>query len=130
MTMPHLMNCPHSGDGWCLECVGEMQRLLEQTREAARWLANNRPGTPVPEWVDFLVNGIAGDEDHAMTDPQIQTLAAKIAVELFTDGIGNRADRLQMMHKQPDRSERGGGGWSIEGATARIEMVLRKELPQ
>lgn len=21
MTMPHLMNCPHSGQGWCLDCV-------------------------------------------------------------------------------------------------------------
>ncbi len=21
MTMPHLMNCPHSGEGWCLDCV-------------------------------------------------------------------------------------------------------------
>lgn len=21
MTMPHLMNCSHSGDGWCLACV-------------------------------------------------------------------------------------------------------------
>jgi len=21
MTMPELMNCPHSGDGWCLSCV-------------------------------------------------------------------------------------------------------------
>ena len=22
--MPHLMNCPHSGDGWCLNCVKKM----------------------------------------------------------------------------------------------------------
>lgn len=21
MTMPHLMNCPHSSDSWCLTCV-------------------------------------------------------------------------------------------------------------
>lgn len=21
MTMPHLMNCPHSDSGWCLDCV-------------------------------------------------------------------------------------------------------------
>lgn len=21
MTMPRLMNCPHQGDGWCLDCV-------------------------------------------------------------------------------------------------------------
>ena len=24
MTMPHLVNCPHSEDGWCLNCVKEL----------------------------------------------------------------------------------------------------------
>lgn len=24
MTMPHLMNCDHSEDGWCLDCVGRL----------------------------------------------------------------------------------------------------------
>ena len=24
MTMPHLMNCPHSERGWCLDCVKEL----------------------------------------------------------------------------------------------------------
>lgn len=24
MTMPHLMNCPHSGSGWCLDCVAKL----------------------------------------------------------------------------------------------------------
>lgn len=24
MTMPHLMNCSHSSDGWCLDCVKEL----------------------------------------------------------------------------------------------------------
>jgi len=24
MTMPHLMNCPHSEEGWCLSCVKEL----------------------------------------------------------------------------------------------------------
>jgi hypothetical protein len=24
MTMPHLMNCPHSAEGWCLDCVKEL----------------------------------------------------------------------------------------------------------
>jgi hypothetical protein len=30
--MPHLMNCPHQGEGWCLECVGALQAELERTR--------------------------------------------------------------------------------------------------
>lgn len=40
MTMPHLMNCDHSSDAWCLECVkkehdeheGEMDRVLAEAR--------------------------------------------------------------------------------------------------
>lgn len=31
MTMPHMMNCAHSEDGWCLSCVANMpldQRVL------------------------------------------------------------------------------------------------------
>ncbi len=24
MTMPHLSNCEHQGDGWCLVCVKEL----------------------------------------------------------------------------------------------------------
>lgn len=24
MTVPHLMNCPHSDEGWCLDCVAAL----------------------------------------------------------------------------------------------------------
>ena len=30
MTIPHLMNCSHSGDGWCLDCVAELQSNEDQ----------------------------------------------------------------------------------------------------
>ncbi len=33
MTMPHLMNCSHSGDGWCLQCVGELQSEVDKMKE-------------------------------------------------------------------------------------------------
>lgn len=43
MTMPHLMNCEHSDEGWCLACVraqwNEMthyRELLEQISKDAR----------------------------------------------------------------------------------------------
>lgn len=37
MTMPHLMNCPHSADGWCLECVVALgNRELELRAEVRR----------------------------------------------------------------------------------------------
>ena len=29
MTMPHLMNCSHSEDGWCLACVKELNDEAE-----------------------------------------------------------------------------------------------------
>ena len=32
MTMPHLMNCMHKEDGWCLECVGELNVEAERGR--------------------------------------------------------------------------------------------------
>jgi hypothetical protein len=34
--MPHLMNCPHSEDGWCLDCVREQWEELDKLKERAR----------------------------------------------------------------------------------------------
>ncbi len=28
--IPHQMNCPHSGDGWCLSCVDVLARRMER----------------------------------------------------------------------------------------------------
>lgn len=37
MTIPHMQNCPHQGDGWCLDCVGilhaEVERLQDVLQE-------------------------------------------------------------------------------------------------
>lgn len=33
MTMPHLMNCSHSEDGWCLACVKELWEEKYQLEE-------------------------------------------------------------------------------------------------
>ncbi|MCK9458645.1 MAG: NUDIX domain-containing protein [Proteobacteria bacterium] len=32
--MPHLMNCPHSPDGWCLDCVSKQGKLLLEIDQA------------------------------------------------------------------------------------------------
>ncbi len=40
MTMPHLMNCPHSPDGWCLDCVKEMGEQLIDLRHAILSVSN------------------------------------------------------------------------------------------
>lgn len=33
MTMPHLENCRHDEDGWCLTCVKEQWEELQRTKE-------------------------------------------------------------------------------------------------
>lgn len=33
MTMPHLTNCSHQGEGWCLECVAGLQARLDAKGE-------------------------------------------------------------------------------------------------
>lgn len=38
MTIPTLTNCPHSGDGWCLECVRKLATECESA-ERERGLA-------------------------------------------------------------------------------------------
>lgn len=34
MTIPWLMNCPHSSDSWCLPCVREMGEELSALKAA------------------------------------------------------------------------------------------------
>lgn len=44
MTMPHLENCRHIGDGWCLSCVREMYYEMEKQAmpDSARHVGENR----------------------------------------------------------------------------------------
>ena len=52
-----------------------------------------------------------------------EILARKIAVSLFTDGEGQRADRLQLMIKQGS-TERDRGGWGFLYAIDQIERTI------
>jgi len=36
MTMPHLINCPHSDDSWCLTCVKELYEETERMNDEIR----------------------------------------------------------------------------------------------
>lgn len=42
MTMPHLMNCSHSNDSWCLDCVKKLydkhERLVVRTKKLEDYL--------------------------------------------------------------------------------------------
>ena len=52
-----------------------------------------------------------------------EILARKIAVSLFTNGQGQRANRLQLMIKQ-GLTERNGGGWGFPYAVDDIERTI------
>ena len=48
MTMPHLMNCSHSPDGWCLDCVRELQSKIDKQDEVFNLLVQHAEST---EWM-------------------------------------------------------------------------------
>ena len=62
--MPHLMNCAHMADGWCLDCVGQLHdyadalnaRCVADTPDAERWRMSS------------------GDCPHAMNDEVMEAL--------------------------------------------------------
>ena len=74
MTVPHLMNCPHTDSGWCTECVAELgnenwrQRddisALRKDAERYRWLRLN------PDWLgwthDHQAEHVDNEVDKAM----------------------------------------------------------------
>lgn len=51
----------------------------------------------------------------------IDVVAREIVKDLFTNGAGNRADRLVMVLDNPRVDL---GGWSESGAVARIKKIL------
>lgn len=68
MTMPHLMNCSHRGDGWCLECVGKLQAEVEEyTRgydKASMMLATARASIAAMAAALKLAKPILGDRSY------------------------------------------------------------------
>jgi hypothetical protein len=61
MTMPHLMNCGHSDDGWCLDCVKALHAQLSaalQRAEAAEGKCRAAETLLAP-WREFI-EGEAG----------------------------------------------------------------------
>lgn len=42
MTMPHLSNCQHSSDGWCLDCVKKLFDKLHATQLVLKEMAEEQ----------------------------------------------------------------------------------------
>lgn len=54
MTMPHLMNCPHSDEGWCLDCV----KKLHDEKESKKVEKSDDHS------LDYLINDGMGQVDE------------------------------------------------------------------
>lgn len=62
MTMPHLQNCPHVPDGWCLTCVGELHQQLDlEKRKNTVLLPTGTTPTEPGEYEAILRYRIASD---------------------------------------------------------------------
>ena len=68
MTMPHLMNCQHSEDGWCLDCVKESREKKQSEIKRLR-----------------AVILVAATEIDALGDTDLHQLASEIAEERGAD---------------------------------------------
>lgn len=83
--MPHLMNCPHSDDSWCLECVGKLHREKEYV-EAAREL----------EFVSFRVARAERDSARARVVQLEAELRGMAEVSVAaTEALGFRLKALE-----------------------------------
>jgi hypothetical protein len=47
MTIPWLMNCPHDGSGWCLDCVRELAEERNALRDTVDKLPKTADGVPI-----------------------------------------------------------------------------------
>lgn len=64
-------------------------------------------------------------EGDAVKDPE--SIADEIVEDLFTNGIGDKAERLVLWREKPNLNM---GGWGRPGARERIIAILKKHLPK
>ena len=75
MTMPHLMNCPHMDDGWCLDCVAKQWEELQALRNDAERYRRLRD-SPI---ADVRIIGV-GKRSGAGLDEAVDTMYTAPAV--------------------------------------------------
>lgn len=80
MTMPHLMNCPHDDDGWCIPCVralcdraDNLEASLDDIRNAMRGAMDETCGL---------------NEKHCTCVPMLRARIAELEAKLPTTADG------------------------------------------
>jgi hypothetical protein len=102
MTIPHMMNCSHQGEGWCLECVNYMVNKFDRLHrevEALRRFGNKDCTAMADEWL--ARKGWEEDEerivpDDPKTDPVIKV---NFVSEKDFKSLSNRVEKLEKAMK-------------------------------
>lgn len=71
MTMPHMMNCSHCGDGWCLSCVGKLYWGFEVTRKALSIALDRSWDGPLPDSVRSNIARVLG-QPYPVSDSNLR----------------------------------------------------------
>lgn len=79
MTMPHLMNCAHSPDGWCLDCVAKLAADNDHLRRSLAAFPHTKDGVYVTSKTELYCP--RGHECH-----NLATRAYCTAGECWDDG--------------------------------------------
>jgi len=106
MTMPHLMNCKHLPDGWCLECVGELHEKAIKDRDILGNLLAliHRDGGHTSERLGF--KGAARAAEEAIHLDRVRLDDALLALLEIEQAGHNPADLCPDLIGLPDRYEK------------------------
>lgn len=83
--MPHLMNCEHQGEGWCLKCVAELhdEATLAQTHVAALQQQISDPTAETEKLKKCIaaLDAIAADYEHMKRKDMVER-AGRVLCEI------------------------------------------------
>lgn len=105
MTMPHLMNCQHLPDGWCLECVGELhEKAIKDRTLLGNLLALiHRDGGHTSERLGF--KGATTEAEAVILLDRVRLDDALLALLEIEQAGHNPADLCPDLIGLPDRYE-------------------------
>lgn len=114
MTIPHLMNCRHRGDGWCLDCVKRLHDELEQLRFGGGMIADiSSDQSKTIKWALERVKTVVEERDRlkqALSDIEQRLSTAEVEGwnydQLYADVVSIRQQAREVLRGDDDREKR------------------------
>jgi len=91
MTMPHLENCPHDSDGWCLDCVKELYDANEKLRFGGGMIADiSSDQSKTIKWALKRCEDLTNERDRIRTQRNaLREFEQRVSASLIEDGCGD-----------------------------------------